>query len=88
MFCESCGARLREDIASDPVIIDVSGDNGDVVINEERQDGGFTSTYVGQARVYVASGNNRSCLLIVVAVLLVICCICAGWLAIVENVLF
>lgn len=88
VFCESCGARLREDPPNDPVIIDVSSDNDEVVISEERPEDGFTSTYVGQARVYVTSGSNRGCLIIVALVLLVICCICAGWLAIVENVLF
>lgn len=88
VFCESCGARLREDPSGEPVIIDVSGDDGDVVVNEERRDDGFTSTYVSQARVYVTSGSNRGCLIAVAIVLLVICCICAGFFAFWENVLF
>lgn len=88
VFCESCGARLREDLPNDPVIIDVTGDEVEVVVSEERPDGSFPTTYVSQARVYVTSSNNRGCLIILVIALLVICCICAGGMALFEGILF
>lgn len=87
--CASCGAPLHGRDEDQPTIIDISGDQSEIVTERERERvGPFSNTQWGPATIYQARGGNRSCLIVVVAVLLLVCCVCAGWWTVADNVFF
>ncbi|CAN5629911.1 hypothetical protein BH24CHL1_BH24CHL1_12320 [soil metagenome] len=87
--CYSCGARLHQRDEGQPTIIDISGDQTEIVTEKDRERvGPFGNAQFGPARIYQVRGGNRSCLIVVVAVLLVVCCVCAGWWTVADNIFF
>ena len=88
-MCHSCGAPLHDRDESQPTIIDISGDQTEIVTENDRERvGPFGNVQFGPARIYQVRGGNRSCLIVVVAVLLVVCCVCVGWWSVADNIFF
>ncbi len=85
--CYSCGAPLNARDESRPTIIDITGDQSEIVTEPERERfGPFGHVQAGPARIYQVRGGNRSCLIIVVAALLLVCCVCVGWWTVADNI--
>ncbi|CAN5117344.1 hypothetical protein BH23CHL1_BH23CHL1_04970 [soil metagenome] len=84
--CYSCGARLHQRDEGQPTIIDISGDQTEIVTEKDRERvGPFGNAQFGPARIYQVRGGNRSCLIVV---LLVVCCVCVGWWTVADNIFF
>lgn len=82
-YCASCGAPLHDEQDEQPTIIDVSS-VGPEVVDTEPRGRWFGEQYIGQGRIYVAQGGNRTCVIVVVVVLLAICCVCIGWWSVAD----
>lgn len=87
--CYSCGASLHQRDEGRPTIIDVTGDQSEIVTDEQRERSGpFGNIQFGPAQIYQVRGGNRSCLIVVVSVLLLVCCVCVGWWMVADSVFF
>lgn len=78
---------MREGDEGQPTIIDISGDETEIVTERERT-GPFGNVQFGASQIYQVRGGNRSCLIVVAAVLLMVCCVCVGWWTVADNIFF